>query len=550
VGRAAAALPWLCPNTDSLIRLAEAPAALARPCDADPALLAFLLRFVPPGAPPVAGLFCPSALSGSSLPDAASAFLAATRDGWVPNHSEVAKRCRALTGAAAGFARRLAEQTRRACPERAAAAAALAPLGWLAVAAVDAGVAAAPLHDPHAPPLPPLQAELWGIDQNAIARRLANRWRLPDWLATTLGNLGLPLPAARTVVPEPGLFSVAQLALVEAERRGHSLGVSHGADRLALLKELSLTEAAAEELWSAPAPQEERPTLSVLDANPHKVPLLANLLKMAGESRRRNGASLVVRLEDRLDDLHRSVARVESDAESRARDAKLAALAELAAGAGHEINNPLAVISGNAQRLLRTEPEPDRGESLQTIIRQTERIAGIIRDLMQFARPPRPNAHRCAAADLLRAVRDELAGFAAEKGVRLELAGASAADHVRGDYKQLKHALTAVTRNGIEAAGRDGWVRLYCTEGDEEFVHFSVEDSGPGLTAAAREHAFDPFFCGRTAGRGRGLGLPTAWQLARQNGGELRHEPTDGLTRFVLSVPRSITLEFLDRQSA
>jgi signal transduction histidine kinase len=551
VGRAAAALPWLCPNTHGLIRLAEAPAALARPCGADPALLAFLLRFVPPGAQPVTGLFCPSSLAGSSLPEAAATFLAATRDGWVPTCSKVWKRCHALGGAAAPFARRLAELTRRACPERAAAVVILAPLGWLAVAAVDPGLAGAPLHDPEVPPLPPLQAEVWGLDQDAIARRLATRWRLPDWAATALGNLGLPLPAARTVVADPGAFAVAQLAVLEAERRVHSLGVSQGADRVELLKELAVSEAAVEELWTAPAPADEPPALSVLDANPHKVPLLANLLKMAAESRRRNGASLVARLEDRLDDLHRSVAQVGSGAESRARDAKLAALAELAAGAGHEINNPLAVISGNAQRLFRTEPEPDRGESLRTIIRQTERIAGIIRDLMQFARPPRPHPHRAAAAELLRAVRDHLVPFAEERGVRLELSGAPAAEFVRCDAAQLKHALAAVVRNAIEAAGRDGWVRLGCAAGDDEFVHFAIEDSGPGLSAAAREHAFDPFYCGRSAGRGRGLGLPTAWQLARQNGGDLRHDPAaDGPTRFVLSVPRSVTLEFLDRQSA
>ncbi|MBY0461117.1 MAG: hypothetical protein K2V38_27665, partial [Gemmataceae bacterium] len=85
---------------------------------------------------------------------------------------------------------------------------------------------------------------------------------------------------------------------------------------------------------------------------------------------------------------------------------------------------------------------------------------------------------------------------------------------------------------------------------DDEFVRFVIEDSGPGLSAAALVHAFDPFFCGRAAGRGRGLGLPTAWQLARQNGGDVRHEPTDGPTRFVVTAPRSVTLDFLDRQSA
>ena len=83
------------------------------------------------------------------------------------------------------------------------------------------------------------------------------------------------------------------------------------------------------------------------------------------------------------------------------------------------------------------------------------------------------------------------------------------------------------------------------------FVRFVVEDSGPGLTAEAAEHAFDPFFCGRQAGRGRGLGLPTAWRLARQNGGDVRHEPApDGATRFVVTARRGEPVEGERRRSA
>ncbi|MDY3556809.1 HAMP domain-containing sensor histidine kinase [Gemmata sp. JC717] len=552
VGRAAAALPWLCPNTDGLIRLAEAPAGLARPFSVDPvaadvALVLFLLRFVPPSAPPAESLFCSSALCAAALPSTAAAHLQAVPGAWVDPECEVAKRCRTFARAAAPFARRLAEHTRRACGERAAALAALAPLGWLAVAAVDPGTARKPLYDAEAPAAAATQVAIWGLDQGAVARRLANRWRLPEWVASALGNFNLPVAAARALVPDLGSFLLAQFAALETERRLGSLGLAEGAGRAELLAELKLTDAAAETLWSAGAPAE--PLSHTLDPNPHKVPLVVNLLKMAGESRRRNGAALVARLEDRLDDLHRAVARVGGEADTRARDAKLRALAELAAGAGHEINNPLAVISGHAQRLYRTEPDPDRGEALQSVIRQTQRITGIVRDLMQFARPSQPHPLRFAAADLLGQVRDELAPFATEKNVRIELT-ASAEAFVRADRAQIKHALAAVARNGIEAAGGGGWVRLSCTESDDEFVAFVVEDSGPGLTGSALEHAFDPFYCGRSAGRGRGLGLPTAWQFAKQNGGDVRYEPGTDLTRFVVTVPRSVTLEFLDRQSA
>jgi two-component system, NtrC family, sensor kinase len=551
VGRTAAALPWLCPNTDSLIRLAEAPAGLGRLCFADPALLSFLHRFAPPASHARGGPFCPSGLVSATLPDLAATLLRANAEGWVPPDCEVARRCGALVAGAAPLARRIAEHTGRVCADRASSAVILAPLGWYAIAAHDSAVAAEPFHDPEQLPVASVQTDRWGLDQNAIARRLANRWRFPDWLATTLGNLNLPLSAARGLIADPELFAVVQLALIEAEHHGPNLCLTRGADRGILLKELNLDAATLDRFRTAPVetPEPDRP--SAFDANPHKVPLLPNLLKMAVESRRRTGAALVSRLEDRLDDLHRAIGHIGIDAEQRARDAKLTALAELAAGAGHEINNPLAVISGNAQRLFRTEPDPDRGQALQTVIRQTQRIAGIVRDLMQFARPPRPNPHRVAVGELLAAVREELAPFAAEKRAQLTLSTAPADAFIRCDFAQLKTALGAVVRNGIEAAGPEGWVRIACSEGDDEFICFTVEDSGSGLSGASLEHCFDPFYCGRSAGRGRGLGLPTAWQLVRQNGGEVRYEPTpDGPTRFVVTVPRSVTLEFLDRRSA
>ncbi len=66
-----------------------------------------------------------------------------------------------------------------------------------------------------------------------------------------------------------------------------------------------------------------------------------------------------------------------------------------------------------------------------------------------------------------------------------------------------------------------------------------MEDNGAGIAPNQREHMFDPFYSGREAGRGPGLGLPIAWRLARQIGGEVRFDDApNGPTRFVLSLPR------------
>jgi two-component system NtrC family sensor kinase len=71
------------------------------------------------------------------------------------------------------------------------------------------------------------------------------------------------------------------------------------------------------------------------------------------------------------------------------------------------------------------------------------------------------------------------------------------------------------------------------------------------LTPESAEHAFDPFYSGRTAGRGRGLGLAIAWRLARENGGDLRFDPNAApVTRFILSVIPALDYDVIKLRSA
>jgi len=521
VGRLAADLPWLCPNTTGLVALAERPADLPALAAADPALLAFLARF----ALDAAGHVCHQRLLGPQLPDAAAAFLTHREAGWLDPLAAVVIDIDSVGVRAAERARAIAEETGRADPDAAEVAARLAPLGWYAVAAVDKAAAAACLCDPGfaADPVACQRAH-WGYDCHAIARRLAVRWRFPDWLSR----------------PDDGLAAVVTQAVAEAQRETRELGLTRRSQSVVPLPVRESPGTAVPGLSGFSSPPGLHP-------NPYRAPLLISLLRTAADARRRNGAALVVRLEAEIDTLH---ARLDHDAaDTDVQAVKLAALAEFAAGAGHEINNPLAVISGHAQRLMRTEQDDDRADSLRTVVRQTQRIAGILREVMQFARPPKPTPGRVRVADLFAAVLDEQEPFAVERAVRLEATDVPADAAVDADAGQLRLALAAVVRNGIEAAGADGWVRLRAEAGAAG-VRLVVEDGGPGLTAEAVVHAFDPFYCGRPAGRGRGLGLPTAWRFARQNGGDLRHEPGDGPTRFVFTFRRSGEVAFHTREAA
>ena len=83
-------------------------------------------------------------------------------------------------------------------------------------------------------------------------------------------------------------------------------------------------------------------------------------------------------------------------------------------------------------------------------------------------------------------------------------------------------------------------MRVRVVEPVAAVIEVAVEDGGPGPDPAQRPALFDPFFSGRAAGRGRGLGLPVAWRLARQQGGDVRLDvaPPTGPTRFILTLPR------------
>jgi signal transduction histidine kinase len=154
--------------------------------------------------------------------------------------------------------------------------------------------------------------------------------------------------------------------------------------------------------------------------------------------------------------------------------------------------------------------------------------------------------------ELLHGVRDDLAALASEREVSFELLGMQAGVWLDGDPGQLRDAVRAVIRNAIEATPAGGWTRVeFATEDDGCDVTITVTDNGTGLSAHDVEHAFDPFYSGRSAGRGRGLGLSTAWQLARQNGGNLSFANCqESQTRMVLTLRRAVGQEILALRSA
>lgn len=230
-------------------------------------------------------------------------------------------------------------------------------------------------------------------------------------------------------------------------------------------------------------------------------------------------------------------ARLQQDERQRM-DEKLEALAEFAAGAGHEINNPLATIAGRARQLLQGETDPDRRRMLATIGGQALRVRDMIGDAMLFARPPRPELELVDLAEAIAGVVETLQPAAEERGCRLQFSCDSTIP-VPADPTQLAVVIGALLRNSLEAVtDGEGEIAVECSPGErDDLAVFVVTDNGRGLSEKDRRHLFDPFYSGRQAGRGLGFGLCKCWRIVSNHGGRIDVESRPGRTAFRVFWP-------------
>lgn len=197
----------------------------------------------------------------------------------------------------------------------------------------------------------------------------------------------------------------------------------------------------------------------------------------------------------------------------------------LAYGLSHEINNPLANISTRAQTLRTRVPAP-LIDSVQRIVDQTFRAHAMIADLMFYANPPATEPGEFDLCSRIELVAESLAETAARLGIEIHLADVASGEPVivTADAELIGEAVAALVRNSIEAIGTDGHIQIDVKR-DESQVRIAVADSGPGISADAARMATSPYYSGREAGRGLGLGLCRAERIAGLHGGSLQLTP-------------------------
>lgn len=244
--------------------------------------------------------------------------------------------------------------------------------------------------------------------------------------------------------------------------------------------------------------------------------------------------------DDMLQQLARMMQRqrsLEQSFDTRLHKNKMGALKQLAYGLSHEINNPLANISTRAQQLQRGEEDPTRLAILQRIVEQVYRAHAMIADLMFFANPPAADCQPCDLNLVAREVAEDFGDECERQAIRMEIETPQDPTETAVDKNMVSEALRALIRNSVDAIGCQGTVVVSIVrEAGQIMIH--VADSGPGLSDHAREHAFDPYFSGREAGRGLGLGLCRAYRIAKLHEGEvtLAGGPTGCVATIRLTV--------------
>jgi len=232
-------------------------------------------------------------------------------------------------------------------------------------------------------------------------------------------------------------------------------------------------------------------------------------------------------------DLEASLRRLGQTQEQLIHAGKMAAVGALVAGLSHELNNPLGIIVGYAQGLLRrAAPDAPGRESLAAIERQAQRCAHLVRSLLDFSRSSRPQLEETAIVPLVERVIELARGQAHRKQIDLRWKPRSPLPSLISRPQDIESVLMNLVSNAIDATPPGGSVTLTATpmsRGGRAGIELSVIDTGTGIPADVLPRIFDPFFTTKPIGEGTGIGLPLSRQALEAHGGSIEVRTAAGI---------------------
>ena len=259
--------------------------------------------------------------------------------------------------------------------------------------------------------------------------------------------------------------------------------------------------------------------------------------KMAIQNAHRELLDLNENLERRVQERTEALARSEKQI---AQADKLASIGQLSSGIAHEINNPLGIILGYTQLLIRSEaPGSQKFEDLKIIEKHVKSCKAIVADLLNFARSSKPKNEHVDIHEII----DDVLVFVTHQ------AGANSLDFVKAydrsapslylDEKKIKQVLINLIMNAQHASGNKGTIRIatvYDAPAGQLLIR--VKDAGYGIEEKNISRIFDPFFTTKPTGEGTGLGLAVSYGIVKNHGGNISVESRPGKgTEFTVTLP-------------
>lgn len=215
---------------------------------------------------------------------------------------------------------------------------------------------------------------------------------------------------------------------------------------------------------------------------------------------------------------------------------KLAMVGQLAAGAAHEIRNPLTVIYGFIQLMQQQLSVQERDRYyLPQILKEIERVNQIVTELLMLSKPSLPNYREVTLSDVLHSILPLMNAEAMLHGIEI-VDRSVPGTNIHVDVEQFKQILLNLMKNGIEAM-KEGGVLTIESRLDDTSVHIVISDTGEGISPEYLVRIFDPFFSLKE--EGTGLGLPISRRMVENHGGTLHIQSTRGEgTEVIISLPR------------
>jgi len=229
---------------------------------------------------------------------------------------------------------------------------------------------------------------------------------------------------------------------------------------------------------------------------------------------------------------------------------KLASIGLLSAGVAHEINTPLTGISSYVQILQKKLSKSPHGQILEKIEAQTERVARIIKNLLNFARNPSESSfHKVDLKDNLQEIVSLIKYKLKTMNINLELK----LEKLRplwAQGEQLQQVFINIILNAIDAMPNGGTLRISLTENSNQAM-IKIEDTGTGIKDQHLPHIFDPFFTTKGLGKGTGLGLSISYAIIKEHEGQITVESERGKgSLFTIYIPKDLDKKKTNKISA